>query len=505
MKKTFSINIGCIIFFGVILTYSSCFLRSFLFGDDYAWYFASTHYPEVVLRDARPLYALILWSTAKIMGQEDLFHKLQWLRFISVLSLALFSLLEYKIIFMLTRNKMASMLIAFAIVSLPAYQCYAIEANWMSYSISCIPAALSSMVALRESLRPKKIIRGYYTPIIFSGFLMLLSLMIFQSGAMIFWSNLLAYLIFRPVFMKRSATRRFIMQFTCGMTGLFFYFIVFETIRHLPLSIHVAQDRGGFDFHLIDKITWLCKTIWIDCLPMWFQPVRPNSIEHTILSALTIFVIMLNIAIDATILKEIRIKTGSLRLGLLMRSLFIVFLFTLSVLPNMATPIYSAAYRIEVALQTCIVVLFFGPIFQLFIRMDNGIPTYIKNIVISCIAALILLKATYNVENIGIQPQVAEMQHVMVALRSAEQSDIKQVHIVRPYWNEYARPLWTNEIGWSSSASKYVAYPIVKVAYTQLYHKEMKYTVTSSGHDEPIPQGDGILVIDMRQLKDLAL
>lgn len=471
--------------------YSAAITTPSLFMDDYNFLFHPFDGDEMVkcfIAMGRPLTGYFLQlcrSIITVSFGSELCHGLALLGLVGF-TICLYRLLRYR-----QMSTTDSILISLLFALLPASQVFVawITAGSATFAMALSVYAVQWIEHSKFSLR----LRNSSSSWIYLSLGILsqvLSLNIYQPAAFIFCSvALLTMLIDSSEPAKERISRGFTLL-SAAIASVGLYFVTGKI--YLYLSGIAADHRAEF-ITIADiptKLKWFAEVQLYETLSLWSHtPIHPLVI------ATIVFIV---IGIVAELIHQMYRQDFSwldqaqlvlLSLGIVLFSNFL----SLVVKQNWAS------LRSSTGLAASILVLALLAV----VGISKWLPGSLsiagrRALMVGCLVWGVASTQT-NMTNRMVLPQSFELQYMASKLPPAKVDAIRRIHVIEPEWYEgVTRDVRYDEFGLPSSYV--VAKPMVKLILHQRKVDYRQYEITSEKAAVPVPEGEDVLVVDMREL-----
>ena len=484
----------------IFLVYSPVLFGHFGFRDDYRWLNAEVHhdhrYLQFNIAQGRAINGLaedLLFSRIKYISQ------LAGVRLLAVCSLAAMALGIRRGLLRAGWPRSIALAGGLVAATLPAAQVYAVWALCAIESMGGVIAIAAAALAAESIANVSPMRRSIFA--IAATLTFLISLMIYQPVAMLFWV-MVAIDLFRPAGPPERPLRRLAWYVSIAATALGLAFIFYQLgLRKYPWvfsALDMPLDRShlaGFS-DAWAKFSWFIHGPLVDALNFG------NIISSGwIAVAVGVFIL---IGLPAFF----RGGLGQRATMLLLAAALVIATY----LPNFLTAADSAGYRTQPALE-CLMAFYllaaahgWQRIIAKPIDSENFLPTWIPMsfALASAAAAACLVTICF------VRPQEKELQFVRSLLTRDKVVGAQRVVVINAQWEDGISPIWHHEFGTPSSGWPPAATGLVALALREKFpgHANIPVTVDYS-LSVPIDNGNAsfpsdMLVIDLRQLRRVA-
>ena len=393
------------IFTIVFLTYSVVLFNTFGVLDD--WYFLHNGITgqagtvPLLIGAGRPINAIILNIGFAAAGSiEGLAH----LRLIAIIGISFLGFFLYKFSRAQSIDFATSLLIAIGVVLLPSFHVYASWAQHFTTPFAGVLALLSAYI-LMPGCRIRD--RSRVLAVIFSATVLVISLLIYQPLAMLFWTGVFISLVATFDFENKWNLSRLLDVFISFSIAMIVAFIVFKAGQFQYPS---DSSRYGLVTDIYEKLTWFISEPLANSISLYAVP-RSSTVGRLILAIFLIIFLFLGV------LRGIKFAAKL--------ALMVVFSLMLSYIPNLATAENWGSYRSIGALAASLYVSFL-----LIVRflVKNIIQSYASKkytnsvikmsfYVIVCVFAFLSSLAQSSVSKGFVLPNVIELNNLASFLK----------------------------------------------------------------------------------------
>jgi hypothetical protein len=473
---------------GFLTLYSACWLVPYLFTDDYANLAASYNGTlkeslEIVVAGGRSIYAISLLAAYTPM---DSFSSLRILRFISIVGIGITSWLIYLNLCTSGWKRKSSLIGAYLIGTLPAFQVYA------SWSVAFVFPWATAITALSVQLLEFKTETNLTKKIFFvslATFILILSLNIYQPAAMFFW-----------VFAAIKIFIKYKNDFNTQIKKFFYYMLVFFSsliVSFLILKItEILTNQKSSRSVIINNLhDVLGKLKWFITYPLVDSAnfVNINSSYWFAFVVLTLIFIGSFFYLDGTFKRKITLIGISLSL--------VLFSYT----PNLLVMSSLPSFRTQVALAALLMLF-------LYLSMEGLIQfiprkSRLINIGLALIIPIFSFWTMYNVIVTIVVPQFTELANIRMQLPLSQLNTINKIYYIAPEDNiplNSISPIKKyDEFGLPSSVATWAQKNAVYIVLHEISPKHRNIPIEVINKNYIMPNETNTLVIDTSQLWSL--
>lgn len=366
----------------------------------------------------------LLATSYVVIGRlVDSFQDLQVVRFLSVVQLSFLGLILTR---WLARNFLRpaeSFLLICALLTLPPFQILVCQEGMAFYPASLLAATGSFLLCfhLDPERAPKK---NVILVDLGAVFLFVLSLTIYQPGAMFFWALVGAYILFFSTKVSAQAYKKIAHLFFVGLASLIVYRVLIETTKGFYLSAQTPDYNPYVIAHdVLAKMSWFFQGPVIKVLSFW-----------NIIPSAEIAIYVAGFLLGAIILAFTNIfkhEGGAQVKHVAIKSLLLIALLFLTSLPNLLYAQGASFYRCYTSLAAFVLFLVLWGLRQ----YSKAFSTISRSFVIVALCLLACwgaLKARQTVGQYRVRVSTEEFKFLKQALKSVDLNDYKRIYIIQP-------------------------------------------------------------------------
>jgi len=512
-------NIGVFLLFLVVLScvYFPVFSSHYVYHDDY-YYWAyqkglNLNHPQFkfTLQIGRPVGGIIVTGVGLLVNT---IKDANIVRFFLVVILSITAYLVYAWMIKSSFKPLHSLLLTLAIFTLPAFQVMVTCLVASSLLIAVLTAAIAALFAFKavsaKSIRG--IITGKYT--ILAVVFLIVSLATYQTSAMFYWVFIAIMILSLNAGSWRKHLRSIISLFVINFVAVAIYFAISSLWAISLQDTSIAATASTYQFALatdvLNKISWFFNAPMVDAVNLW------NIFPVKAVLYCFIFIFIAGMACEIiNSLKNLRLAPAEGKpetitpKGILSNCLqkfgFLIILFPLSYLPNLvAKGATFSPYRALLALSPFIILVLYWALSQILHFIWSTKKEFIISLVVGITALTGLFSAKYTSLNHLVVPYTSELKYVEHALKSADLTQYKEIHLIYPIVSNRRQ-----EFGNLSTAFWQDIPWIIKCALREIgkenQWEQFKGSISSGKWDEPIPSDNQTLIIDMTNLPNTQL
>jgi len=469
---------------GFLTLYSACWLVPYLFTDDYANLAASFRGTlkeslELVVAGGRSIYAISLLTAFSLM---DSFSSLRILRLISIVGIAITSWLIYLNLCSAGWKRKNSLVGAYLIGTLPAFQVYA---SWAVAFIFPWATAITAISVQCLEFKSETLLRKKILFVSLATLILILSLNIYQPAAMFFW-----------VFAAIKIFIKYKNDFESQLKKLFYYLIVYVTalsaafliLKLTEMSINQHSSRAEIInnfYDILSKIKWFILYPLVDSANF----VNINASYLVAFLVLSLMIIGSFFYLEGTLFRKLTLLGISL--------LFIIFSYT----PNLVVTSSLPSYRTQVALAALLLLFFYLSMEGLIKPFQNSDRHYrFQNLCLALILPVFSIWSMYNVIVTIVIPQFTELANIRMQLpvNKLESAD-KIYYIVPEETNILTTPMSPirkyDEFGLPSSVATWAQKNSVYIVLHEISPKHENIPIEVINENYKMSRGNDSLII----------
>jgi hypothetical protein len=444
------------VFASVLVFFAAGYSVPYGVSDDYTFLEFRLEHPGVAgfaedlgrfIQNGRTVLGLLLQSGFAAAGDVE---SLRYLRFLSVLSLALLAAFTCRLLMLLRWSSAQAAVLAIGVVTLPGFVVFAGWAAawpfpWAALITGC--AALRLLRSIRFSSGESSLRECFWAFVLLS-----LAFAIHQATAAMFWFFVAA--IWLNVTRKPDVMNRFLCA--CLATFLSAAAVNFATMR-IPVLLGLIPfgRRTLLTLHPSEKLTWFLQWPLMDATNLW------NILPVHWLSYLVLAVIAVGLV---TPYWDRRYWTAW---HVLVSIAILPLCYTASLVVNENWP----SYRTQAALASTLLLYAATAVRSLFrrIRLESKYK-YLAGVGAALVALLLLWHAQMTLERYIVVPQMREWVLVASAIKSSYRSNPATIHLVQPASSDLslAPAVRYDEFGRASLYAPWVPVPFTKLVLHRL-------------------------------------
>ncbi len=414
------------------------------------------------------------------------------IRFIGIISMGLLAYVIYKMLKMYRVRPEHAFFAGVLACTLPSAQIHLAWTTTVPYLYSAIISFAAGMFLFKSMSRGK---RFRALPYFFTIVLLVAAMQIYPPTAMLYWTaGIIPLLSLRDEDFTEKWSRPFIIYISAGLASSAVYFF---TIKVLHFFMNIGfPGRGG----LLELTSIPLKLKWFFCCPLNYT-LNLWSIFPTYGFAGVVGIIIAGMFL----LKLLKALKKEDKMGLLwshsQRLLLVIAVLFLSYLPNLVIVDTVPAYRTLVALAMVTSLLFY---FGLANTLDIfRFPPQIKDSVLTILLIILSLVSSYhayhNVQDFAIL-QANDYKYVKNAISEygiSKLSGDSEIYVRRIEEERIrAKGFLTDEFGISTTSHPWGPPNVIRTALHEL-GGNLNVKIDQGKFDDPVPEGENILVIDM--------
>lgn len=470
----------------VILVYLPVIVATYAFQDDYM-YLETTRggFHWIWTEFAAGGRPLLIIPNFLSFSMVSTVHGLSFVRAATVAALCPLAVVIYLALFRAGFSTRLSALLAFILVTLPAFQVVAAVSGCAVFPLVAATTCVSAFLVMQSTGDAKAFVRLGRLGL--ACLLLLAGMMVYQPDVMFFWV-FVAILALSPREGIPLVARKVFYCLFVGAVACIMEFLVAK----LGVAVYgpvAGSARSGITHDVVGKIHWFLKEPLKNALNL-------NSIDPTgrFAVASAIFIVV----------GLFLYFGGSLRYRLTMLAMALI-LVPLSYLPNLVVLESWATYRTLAALGALFVFYVFlalhGYLRALRMFSAQSCQRLLLGVLVSW-AVLSGFDASRNLVRYFIEPQVTEYHLLKGQLKKIDLAAVQTIYVIRARWYDGVTSFMCyDEFGLPSSCEPWVPGPMVKCAIREIGGDSDRITVISFGDDEVKKVPPGATVIDMRTLR----
>ncbi len=370
----------------------------------------------------RYLGAVFLAVIGRLVSQVS---DLEILRFLSIVQLSVCGLLLTNFLRKNFLKPLESFFVVFILLTLPAFQITVCQGGMAFYPMSILMILLSFILAFDAP--DKKSIWTYCSlPVLGSVFLMIVSLCIYQSGAMFFWALTAAVILFSQKETFLDLQNKIGRIFFVGLLSMAIYRLILELNKKLYLSYTSRQDYSPYLLtnQVLAKIKWFLTDPVVKVLNFWnIIPTKGYALCFVFFVAGGIFLALLHA-------KRKDILLEALKKGII-KALILSGLFFLTSLPNLLFPENISFYRCYMALSAFCVFLSFWVLLQ-YKNFFLSLGRVARAVILCLLVGFGLFQAYQTTWRFRAQPSAEELDFLQETLQSVNLNQFSRVYLIQP-------------------------------------------------------------------------
>lgn len=441
------------IFSSVFLTYSVVLFNTFGVLDD--WYFLHNAIAgqagtvPLLIGAGRPLNAFIFDMGFSAAGSIE---GLTYLRLISIIGISFLGFFLYKFAKAQRLDFVTSLLIAIGVVLLPSFHVYASWAQHFTTPYAGILAILSAFV-LTPGCRIRD--RSRILAVAFSAAILLVSLLIYQPLAMLFWTGIFISMVAALDSSEKWSFARLFDVLIAFSIAMVVAFVVFKIGQ---LQYPSDSSRYGLVADIYGKLTWFFSEPLANAISLYAVP-RSSAVGWLVFAVFLIAFLLLG---------RFRGLKFTAKLALM-----VAFSLLFSYVPNLATAENWASYRsigaLAASLYVSLLLVVRFPV-KYFIE-NRASKKYISSVfvvplcLVFCVFAIFSSLAQSSVNKGFVLPNVIELNNLASFLKEQNFASLNEQSILvkTSSWRDSsAAVLLYDEFGMHSSLRDYYSLVMVK-------------------------------------------
>ena len=418
------------------------------------------------------------------------FSSLRILRFISIVGIAITSWLIYLNLCSSGWNRKNSLVGAYLIGTLPAFQVYA---SWAVTFIFPWASAITALSVQCLEFKSETLLRKKILFVSLATLILILSLNIYQPAAMFFW-----------VFAAIKIFIKYKNDYESQIKKLFYYLLVyfaalsvaFLILKFTEMSINQHSSRAVIisNFNdILSKIKWFILYPLVDSANF----VNINASYWVAFFVLSLMIIGSFFYLDGTFKRKLTLIGISL--------LFIIFSYT----PNLVVTSSLPSYRTQVALAALLLLFFYLSMEGLIKLFQNRAYQYrIRNLCLAIILPVFSIWSMYNVIVTIVIPQFTELANIRMQLPVSKLESIDKIYYIVPEESNNQTismsPLRKyDEFGLPSSVASWAQKNAVYIVLHEISPEYENIPIEVVNENYKIPKDTESLIINNSQLWSL--
>ncbi len=478
----------------------------YLYHDDvFLWDWQRTHWATHVQyiqqgKCGRPLAKFIMFSMDSLVGT---INSANIVRFFTIV---IISLIALAIDIWLRRIcgflKRDSFLVSLAIVVLPPFQVYVYPVAAFYVPVAILLSIFSAFVLLKQERNQERLInfRFFEWPL-YSLFLLLCSLMTYQSGSTFFIALLAIWLIGADCREMNNIKWPWL-HLAIFFIAVLIYFIFFKMLVPANAMGEGSIYNNSVAFNYGQKLCWFFRQPMVAALNLW-QNVLIFSSRAVAVGVFSI--IFLGIVSEFLYLmrSEDVSNKGILARNLLFKYLAILVLILLSCCVTLVIHAYVSFYRTLAPLMAIVFILFWNGIRRILVVFlkQGGYETIATVVLIFiCICAMIFAQVTFR--KYCVDNNSRELRYIENEIISKYNSHIQRVYVIRPTC--FVKGNDNDEFGNTTCFWSHDVPGLVKAAFQEKgIISGASLNVTSVTAKDFISQDPHLLIIDLNKNKEI--